>query len=86
MHPLYGTIRLLGKCLDDAGSRTTDGNRIQLWHCNGTAAQRWSLPGDGTIRVFGKCLDDAGGRTADGNRIQLWRCNGTSAQHWRTPA
>jgi hypothetical protein len=30
--------------LDDPHSSTTPGRRLQLWRCNGTAAQRWLLP------------------------------------------
>jgi glucose/arabinose dehydrogenase len=71
-----------GKCVDVSGANTADGTRIQLWTCNGTAAQQWSLPGDGTIRALGKCLDVAGGATANGTVTQLWTCNGTGAQQW----
>ncbi|MFJ3582353.1 RICIN domain-containing protein [Streptomyces sp. NPDC090127] len=71
-----------GKCLDVDNSQTTDGTQIQLWTCNGTAAQRWTLPGDGTLRALGKCLDVSGGGSADGTRIQLWTCNGSGAQTW----
>ncbi|MFE8950258.1 carbohydrate-binding domain-containing protein [Streptomyces sp. NPDC007856] len=31
-----------GKCVDDAGAKTTDGTAIQLWTCNGTGAQNWT--------------------------------------------
>ncbi|MFI1397061.1 lectin [Streptomyces sp. NPDC020681] len=71
-----------GTCMDVAGADTADGTQIQLWTCNGTAAQRWSFPGDGTIRALGKCLDVSGGGTADGTKVQLWTCNGTGAQQW----
>jgi len=33
-----------GRCLDDPGSSTTDGTQLQLFDCNGTAAQQWTLP------------------------------------------
>jgi hypothetical protein len=72
-----------GKCVDDAAASTADGSHIQLWTCNGTAAQSWTWnTGDSTIRVLGKCMDVAGGGTADGTKIQLWTCNGTGAQRW----
>nr|WP_238419726.1 lectin [Streptomyces taklimakanensis] len=71
-----------GKCLDVDGGGTADGTRVQLWSCNGTGAQQWTLPGDGTLRALGKCLDVSGGGTADGTRVQLWSCNGTGAQRW----
>jgi beta-glucanase (GH16 family) len=71
-----------GKCVDVAGAATTDGTAVQLWTCNSTAAQRWTVGTDGTIRALGKCLDVSGGSTADGARVQLWTCNGTGAQRW----
>src|SRR6266545_1291876 len=75
-----------GKCVDVAGANTANGTPIQLWDCNGTAAQRWTIGSDGTIRALGKCLDVSGGRTANGTVVQLWDCNGTGAQQWRLTA
>ncbi|MGH3714094.1 MAG: lectin [Micromonosporaceae bacterium] len=73
---------LAGKCVDVAAAGTGDGTRVQLYTCNGTAAQRWTIGSDGTIRALGKCLDVSGGSTVDGARVQLWTCNGTGAQRW----
>ncbi|HEU5107203.1 MAG TPA: lectin, partial [Micromonosporaceae bacterium] len=75
-----------GKCVDVAGAGTVDGTAVQLWTCNGTPAQRWTVGADGTIRALGKCLDVSGGSTADGARVQLWTCNGTGAQRWAVTA
>ncbi|MCS0637792.1 family 16 glycosylhydrolase [Streptomyces sp. LP05-1] len=81
--PAAGTLRgLAGKCLDVAGSATANGTPVQLYGCNGTAAQRWTVGADGTVRALGKCLDAASAGTADGTRVQLWDCNGTGAQRW----
>ncbi|MFC8172298.1 ricin-type beta-trefoil lectin domain protein [Streptomyces sp. NPDC057242] len=73
---------LAGKCLDVAGAANADGTAVQLYTCNGTAAQRWTLAADGTIRALGKCLDVTGGAVADGTKAQLYTCNGTGAQRW----
>ncbi|QFZ22194.1 glycoside hydrolase family 16 protein [Saccharothrix syringae] len=70
-----------GKCLDVAGANPANGTPVQLYDCNGTAAQQWTRQGD-TIRALGKCLDAASGGTADGTLVQLWDCNGTGAQRW----
>ncbi|MGX1025697.1 lectin [Streptomyces sp. SAI-097] len=75
-----------GKCLDVDNSQTADGTEVQVWICNGTGAQRWTLPGDGTVRALGKCLDVSGGGSTDGTRIQLWTCNGSGAQTWAPQA
>jgi len=73
---------LAGKCLDVAAAGTANGTAVQLYDCNGTAAQSWTLGADGTVRALGKCLDVSGGSTADGAKVQLWDCNGTGAQAW----
>jgi glucose/arabinose dehydrogenase len=75
-------VGLAGKCLDVAGGATADGTKIQLYTCNGTAAQTWTVTPNGTVKALGKCLDVAGGATANGTRAQLWTCNGTAAQNW----
>ncbi|MFB9465436.1 lectin [Streptomyces cinereospinus] len=84
--PRSGEVRgVNGKCLDVSGSGTADGTQIQLWTCNGTGAQRWTVA-DGTLRALGKCLDVSNGGSADGTRIQLWTCNGSTAQRWAPQA
>jgi hypothetical protein len=78
-----GTITgLAGKCIDVAGANTADGTAVQLYDCNGTAAQTWTRSTDGTVKALGKCLDVSGGSTANGARVQLWTCNGSAAQQW----
>ncbi|MFI6338870.1 PQQ-dependent sugar dehydrogenase [Streptomyces sp. NPDC050535] len=71
-----------GKCLDVDNAQTADGTKVQIWTCNGSAAQKWTVSGDGTLRALGKCLDVSGGASADGTKIQLWTCNGSGAQTW----
>ncbi|MEG8275263.1 ricin-type beta-trefoil lectin domain protein [Streptomyces sp. AHA2] len=70
------------KCVDVAGAATANGTAVQLWGCNGSAAQQWDVAADGTVRALGKCLDVASGATADGTKVQLWDCNGSPAQQW----
>ncbi|MYV68125.1 hypothetical protein GT043_19740 [Streptomyces sp. SID2131] len=82
-----GEVRGLGnKCLDVDDSQTADGTKIQVWGCNSTAAQQWTVAGDGALKVLGKCLDVAGGGSADGTKVQLWTCNGSGAQTWQAQA
>ncbi|MDQ0583657.1 lectin [Streptomyces rishiriensis] len=73
---------LAGKCLDVAGGAAANGTAVQLYDCNGSAAQRWTVQPDGSLRALGKCLDVVGGSTADGAKTQLYDCNGTGAQRW----
>jgi streptogrisin C len=73
--------RMNDKCIDVPSSNFSDGVRLQMWGCNGTAAQRWTFTG-GTIRAGGLCMDVAGANTADGTPIQLAYCNGHQAQQF----
>ncbi|MGW1807820.1 ricin-type beta-trefoil lectin domain protein, partial [Streptomyces sp. NPDC002078] len=34
---------LAGKCLDVAGANSADGTPVQLYDCNGTNAQQWTV-------------------------------------------
>jgi chitinase len=77
---------LAGKCVDVYWGRTANGTPVQLYTCNGSSAQWWTLPGDGTVRALGRCLDVPGGSTASGTPVQLWDCNGGANQVWRSQA
>ncbi|MGW7285920.1 ricin-type beta-trefoil lectin domain protein [Streptomyces sp. NPDC054847] len=79
-------VGLGGKCLDVAGGSSADGTPVQLWDCNGSAAQRWTIRSDGSVQALGKCLDVTSGSTADGAKVQLYTCNGSGAQQWRHEA
>ncbi|SEG77399.1 glucosylceramidase [Actinacidiphila yanglinensis] len=70
-----------GKCADVAGASSANGTAVQLYDCNGTAAQSWTASGN-TLQALGKCLDVAAAGTADGSQVQLYDCNGTAAQQW----
>ncbi|GAA2379290.1 ricin-type beta-trefoil lectin domain protein [Dactylosporangium salmoneum] len=71
-----------GKCVDVAAASSANGTQVQLYTCNGTTAQQWTVGDDGTIRALGKCLDVAGASSANGTKVQIWDCNGTAAQTW----
>ena len=75
-------------CLDVRAASTADGTAIQLWACDNTAAQQWTLvPGaGGTLQALGKCLDVSNSGTANGTLVQLWDCNGSGAQRWSAGA
>jgi glucose/arabinose dehydrogenase/PKD repeat protein len=82
-----GPIRgLASKCLDVDNGGTADGTKIQLYTCNGSTAQNWTVTANGPIKALGKCLDVAGGATANGTKAQLWTCNATAAQVWSAQA
>jgi GH18 family chitinase len=75
---------IASKCVDVAAAGTANGTAVQLYTCNGSAAQTWTVGTDGTIRALGKCMDVTSAGTANGTPIQLWDCNGTGPQTWRS--
>jgi hypothetical protein len=72
-----------GKCVDVNAANSSNGTAIQLWDCNGTDAQKWTVRADGTLNALGKCMDVTAAGTGNGTPIQLYDCNGTGAQVWR---
>ncbi|MEU9077590.1 glycoside hydrolase family 3 C-terminal domain-containing protein [Kitasatospora sp. NPDC048538] len=74
---------IAGQCMDVIRAATVNGTTVQLYHCNSTGAQDWTVQQDGSLHAFGKCLDVTNGWTAAGTPVQLYECNGTGAQHWQ---
>jgi hypothetical protein len=89
-HPGTGAVHLdwAGKCMDDTGNSSNNGNKIQIWACDGGPGQNWTYypdtdPGDaGEVVIHGKCLDIANRGTTNGSKLQLWSCNGGTNQQW----
>src|SRR5882757_6249524 len=72
-----------GKCIDVAGASSTNGAHVQLYDCNGTTAQTWTVGNsDNSVQALGKCMDVTSASTANGAKVQLYDCNGTAAQKW----
>ncbi|WP_308288789.1 ricin-type beta-trefoil lectin domain protein [Streptomyces humicola] len=72
-----------GLCVDDSGASTANFNPIQVYTCNGTGAQQWTVAAGNTLQVLGKCMDINGGGTTNGTTVDLYDCNGTGAQVWQ---
>jgi Ricin-type beta-trefoil lectin domain len=74
-----------GKCIDNNHSQKVNGNKIQLYTCNHTGAQQWTMNTSGVTAIKnsnGFCLDVLHSGTAPGTVVQLYQCNGTGAQQW----
>jgi hypothetical protein len=78
-HPIKGDH---GKCLDDHGAVTTNGNKIDIWTCNGTSAQSWTHNSNNTLSVLGSCLSDKH-YTGASTKLVLWSCIGNKNEQWR---
>jgi chitinase len=71
-----------GLCLDDRSASTADFNPVQVYTCNGTNAQDWTVESNNTLQVLGGCLDVDGAGTTNGTTVDYYPCNGTGAQVW----
>jgi serine/threonine-protein kinase len=71
-------------CMDTAGRIFADGTKEDIWACNGTPAQTWTLTPAGQLTEDGGayCLDDYGLEKNPGTRVVLWSCNGGPNQRW----
>ncbi|MEV6027176.1 RICIN domain-containing protein [Streptomyces sp. NPDC052036] len=77
-----------GKCLDVQGGGKANGTQVQIYTCNGSAAQQWQIFGyPHGYALFNvnaqKCLDVQSGSAVNGTKIQIWTCNNTAAQQWK---
>ncbi len=65
-----------GRCLDVTGGATASGTPIQLYDCNGNAAQVWTQQANGTLinPNSGKCLTSPAGSTTNGTQLVIDTC------------
>ncbi len=68
-------------CVDVRGANNANFTPVQIYTCNGTNAQQWSVVQAGsTLHALGKCMDINGSGTSDGTTVDLYDCNNTAAQ------
>ncbi|GAA1999548.1 glycosyl hydrolase family protein [Catenulispora subtropica] len=80
---------LSGKCLSVSGGSTQAGATADIYTCNGSAGQNWTLqPGGEIVGVpSGDCLGVVGGATAVYSGVDIEACDGSAGQLWNvTPA
>lgn len=97
----YGTTGQItgsGKCIDVLNSDPAFGAKLQLFDCNNSSAQRWTVAyqdaglhgttkkvmtfANSAIIADGRCLDIVSSGTAEGTRLHSWICNFGTAQTW----
>jgi hypothetical protein len=70
-----------GLCVDVRAANSANFTPVQVYTCNSTSAQQWTVVQAGsTLQALGKCMDINGGGTADGTTVDLYTCNNTGAQ------
>jgi hypothetical protein len=93
------TNRNSGLVMDDQWAGTSNGTPVQQWPSNGTAAQKWSIPGFNTVGVApppssggsyvltnqdsSLALDVQYAGTTAGTPVWQYTPNGTVAQNWQ---
>ncbi|MCU1680307.1 MAG: glycoside hydrolase family 3 domain protein [Amycolatopsis sp.] len=70
-------------CVDVRGASSANNTAVQLYQCNGTGAQVWTVAAQGALQSLGKCMDVTSAGTANGTKVQLYDCNGSGAQVWQ---
>lgn len=76
------TFGVGGTCLNDKGNATADGTPVNIWTCNGSTSQQWTVAQDQTLRIHGKCLAVSGSAKVDGSKVVLATCSGYASQQW----
>ena len=72
------------ECVDNNNGSGTNGNKVQIWTCDGNAAaQNWTVNSNGTLTIDGGCMDITGANYSNGTLIELWTCNGGANQQWQ---
>eukprot|EP00956_Cyclotella_meneghiniana_P025373 scaffold52785_cov48-Cyclotella_meneghiniana.AAC.2 len=85
--PAFHTIEhVVGSnlCMDVQYSNTYNGNKVQLWTCNGTDAQKFYMDSLGRIRSklgTNKCVE-AGANGGLYDDMFIWDCNDEMHQQW----
>jgi hypothetical protein len=70
-----------GLCVDVRGASSANFTPVQVYTCNNSSAQQWTVVAAGsTLHALGKCMDINGAGTADGTTVDLYDCNNTAAQ------
>lgn len=87
-----GEIRHPGTntCIDARWAQTHNGNAVQTYSCNGTAAQKWKVDTSASTIALStaptQVLDVTDRATTDGAPIQLWAYGNGANQRWSVKA
>jgi hypothetical protein len=70
------------KCLDDWHRGASVGNKVDLYTCNGTVAQKWGVYSDNTIRMNGYCMATSANAKTSGTKVVLANCSKSTTDTW----
>jgi predicted alpha-1,2-mannosidase len=75
-------VGLASKCVDVRQGSNANGTAVQLYTCNQSAAQQWTVRSDGSLSALGKCLDVPSSSQTNNTLVQLFDCNNRNSQVW----
>jgi hypothetical protein len=75
---------LSGLCLSVLGASTSPGASADIYTCNGSGSENWTLESNGEIvgGLSGDCLQVAGDSTSDYAGVVIEPCDGSADQQW----
>jgi len=80
-NPATGEVIGAGNlCLDVRGGTAAEGQPLQLYTCNHTAAQQVGYQSDRTVRMLGRCIAPSG--TGNNALVSTVTCTGGTGQTW----
>jgi hypothetical protein len=71
-----------GKCLGDVGGVTTLKTAADIYTCNGTTPQSWTVSNGTLVDGNGLCLSVTGSATTAGSVADIYTCNGSAPEQW----
>ncbi len=71
-----------GKCLADYNGLMSVLNKIDIWHCTGSAAQKWVFTPKGELVVLGGCLSALKLSAKGVPALRYYNCKNNRAQLW----
>lgn len=75
------TSAIEGYCLDDLHNSSSLNTAVEIWKCNGSPAQHWTMSGD-LIKHDQQCLDVMNNGKNSGDQIVANSCDGSSGESW----
>jgi Ricin-type beta-trefoil lectin domain len=80
--------QLSGKCLSVSAGSTANGAAADIYDCNGSPSENWTVESNGTIvgGLSGECLEVAGNSTANYAGVDIGSCDGAASQRWTVEA
>ena len=91
-HRVTGPVRLplqnRTMCLYDARGSAASGTKVEVWSCNGEAAEQWTyLPDAGpdseaTLLIHGQCATIRKAGPGHSPMVVLEKCTGAASQQW----